>query len=159
MEITNEDKILLLEKLGINKPKTYISTNSSPLSEERCREICETKGWEYINHEIIHGDRDEHSRTVYTTITYTESINDRTRDFNPLDMSILTKLMDIVEKTNMTPTSINFHPWSYPKPIYSCVIHFFEENRNEIHEFGETREKCILMALLKYFKQNKDGNN
>lgn len=104
MEITNEDKKLLLEKLGYSVEGNFFTKKN-------------------------------------TQIGFVSS-------FNPLDISILSKLMDVVEK--IYHTFIEYVP---NDKVYTVQID--DEKDFYIYKSGSTREEAILKAVLQYFKDQK----
>lgn len=71
--------------------------------------------------------------------------------FNPLNISILTKALDIIEKKYSTMLSIDLNDKEEP---YRQFI-FDQEYNAWIGQEGNTREEAILKAVLEYIKTTK----
>lgn len=69
-------------------------------------------------------------------------------DFNPLDISVLTKALDIIEKEGYI-TEIK------KKGYYYCSIYKETSSIKTIYRFSNKREEAIFNAVLEYIKTNK----
>jgi hypothetical protein len=119
MEITNEDKILLLEKLGYAVDSSY----------HKMSLVHKMDYWHY-------------AYNIYVPHFFEGAF---------LDMNILSKLMDVVEKKWDTEL-ITLQKTATEKHYRFAIYHDIEEP--EFMERGDKREEAILKALLRYFKNN-----
>jgi hypothetical protein len=71
-----------------------------------------------------------------------------TEEFNPLDIVMLTKVLDIIEKGNYTTIESIL-------TTKKCHIQSRKTGNVIAHGMGKTREEAILKAILEYIKQQK----
>jgi hypothetical protein len=76
-------------------------------------------------------------------------------NFNPLNIFILSELMDIVEEKYSTSLDKDNDDIELP---YKFTV-WNEKWERWIQGEAIKREEAILEAVLEYFKHNKDGNN